>query len=139
MRLPRELTSYPKAVSRHSWPRPLEVASSFRIARTSASVSCPKEVLASMPPDGVYVVVAEYTDPPPKGIPSPKGLGRRPDLSHLDIRPAEVECWDNGLSGAAEFLDHGRAFRVEVLLGARVTAARRQKALDALASLRLGA
>jgi hypothetical protein len=138
MRLPRELTSYPKAVSRRSWPKPIEVVSSFPIARTSANVSCPKEVLASMPPDGVYVAVSEYTDPPPRGIPRPTDLGPRPDLRHLDIRPAEVECWDDGLSGATRFLDHGRAFRVEVLLGARVSAARRQKVLDALASLRFG-
>ena len=138
MSLPRELASQPKAVSRHSWPRPLEVASSFRIVHTSANVSCPTEVLASMPPDGVYVVVAEYTNPPPKGIPAPTGLGPRPDLRHLDLRPAEVECWDSGKSGAADFIDHGRAYRVEVLLGARVSAARRQKALDALATLRLG-
>jgi hypothetical protein len=94
-------------------------------------------VIASMPPDGVYAVVAEYTDPPPKGIPRLTGLGPRPDFRHLNIRPAEVECWDNGLSGAADFRDHGRAYRVEVLLGARVSAARRRRVLDSLNTLRL--
>jgi hypothetical protein len=134
--LPRELKPAPKAVSPRSWPRPVKVYASFPIDHTSANVSCPLHVLESMPPDGVYVAVSEYRNPP-KGIPPESGLGPRPDLSKLDIRDEEVECW-NGPGGFAKFREHGRGYRVEVLLGRKVTAAKRRRVLDALGRLRLG-
>jgi hypothetical protein len=123
--------------SNRIWPEPLKVLSSFAIARVPVNAACPKSVLERMPPDGVYVLVSEYTQPRPKGFPSTRKLGPRPDLRKLDLRPAEVECWDNGLSGQTDFAEHGRGFHVEVLLGARVTAAQRREALDALASLKI--
>jgi hypothetical protein len=124
-------------VTKPNWPKPLTVASTFRIRRASANASCPKNVLSSMPPHGIYILVAEYTKPRPRGIPAGLPPGPRGDLRHLDIRPSEVECWDGGLSGAKDFTEHGRSFRVEVLLGPRVTAAERRRALNALASLRV--
>ena len=121
-----------------AWPRPVTALSSFRIRRLPANAACPRSVLAEMPPDGVYVLVSEYTNPRPKGFPPHGKLGPRPDLGKLDLRPAEVECWDEGLSGQADFAEHGRGFHVEVLLGAKVTSEQRRRALAALASLRLG-
>jgi hypothetical protein len=125
-------------VAIRNWPVPLKVVSSFRIARASSSAACPRNVIASMPPNGVYILVAEYTKPRPRGIPAGLPPGPRGDLSKLDIRPAEVECWQ-GLSGAKDFKYHGRAYRVEVLLGKRVTAAQRRRALQVLGSLKLPA
>ena len=123
--------------SKRIWPAPVKVLSSFRIARVPANAACPYEVLAKMPPDGVYVLVSEYTKPRPAGFPPTRKLGPRPDLRKLQLRPAEVECWDEGLSGSADFSEHGRGFHVEVLLGAKVSKAQRQRALDALASLKI--
>jgi hypothetical protein len=114
---------------------PIRVLASFPLPRLSANLACPKEVLASMPPHGVYILVAEFTKPEPAGFPPPPPIAARGDLAHLDLRPAEVECWDGGLSGAARFTDHGRAFYAEVLLGPKVTAAERRRALASLASL----
>lgn len=138
LRVPPGLTVSKKAEKSPGWPRPLKVAASFPIAHTPANASCPTDVIRSMPDDGIYVLVAEYTEPPPKGVPRPTGLGPRPDLRELDIRPSEVECYEEGLSGVARFTEHGRAFRVQVLLGRKVSAARRRQVLDALATLRFG-
>jgi hypothetical protein len=117
------------------WPRALKVAASFPIARVPANAACPRTLLDAMPADGIYVLVAEYTKPRPPGFPAPRKFGPRPDLSKLDVRPSEIECWD-GLGGATEFTENGRSFRVQILFGAQVTAAKRQEALDALNTLR---
>jgi hypothetical protein len=113
------------------------MAASFPIHRASGNVSCPANVIESMPPDGVYLVVAEFTKPRPPGIPPQRALPPRGDLRQLDLRPSEVECWDGGPSGAKDFTENGRSFRVEVLLGSRVSAERRRRALESLASLRI--
>ena len=123
--------------SKRIWPAPVKVLSSFRIARVPENAACPYEVLKAMPPDGIYVLVSEYTKPRPTGFPPIRKLGPRPDLRKLDLRPAEVECWDEGLSGSADFAERGRSFHVEVLLGAKVTKAQRERALNALASLKI--
>jgi hypothetical protein len=122
------------------WPVPLRATASFRLPPLHANASCSKAVIDALraSPHGVYMLIAEYTKPQPHGFPSPPPIGPRPNLAHLDLRPAEVECWDDGLSGAARFTDHGRAFYAELLLGRDVTAAERRKALRALASLRVG-
>jgi hypothetical protein len=135
MRVPRGFTPTRKVGSAQSWPVPLHVLASFPIRRGAANAACPRPVLESMPPDGIYMLVAEYTKPPPPGFPAGTPIGARGDLAHLDLRPAEVECWDAGLSGTARFRDHGRDFYVEVLLGPKVTASQRRRALQALASL----
>jgi hypothetical protein len=128
------------ATHARTWPVPLKVAASFRLPRLSGNAACSRAVIDALTrtPHGVYVLVAEYTKPQPAGFPSPPPLRPRGDLAHLDLRPAEIECWDGGLSGAARFTDHGRAFYVEVLLGHDVTAAERRRALHTLASLRVG-
>jgi len=136
IRLPRHWAASHGVVSPKTWPRPLAVAASFPIHHLGANAACSKEVLASIPPDGVFILVSEYTKPAPPGYPPITAFGRRGDLRHLDIRPSEVECWE-GLSGAAHFVDHGRDFYVEVLLGKRITAAQRRHALEALATLRV--
>jgi hypothetical protein len=136
MRLPPGLAVARKASSGRSWPVPRAVVASFPIHRASANALCPASVIASMPPDGVYIVVAEYTKPPPPGIPPGNPPGPRGDLTHLNIRPSEVECW-NGPGGSVSFREHGRDYHVELLLGRRVTAAQRRRALAALASLRV--
>jgi hypothetical protein len=119
------------------WPQPIKALSSFAIAQLPENATCPRAVLDKMPPDGIYVLVSEYTRPRPKGFPPARKLGPRPDLRKLELRPAEVECWDHGLSGQADFAEHGRGFHVEVLLGAKVTPAQRREALSALASLKI--
>jgi len=124
-------------VASHIWPRALKVVASFPIKLLPANAACPQALLDAMPPDGIYVLVAEYTKPRPPGFPPPRKFGPRPDLSQLDIRPAEVECWD-GLGGATEFTEHGRSFRVQVLLGPKVTDAQRRQALETLNSLKIG-
>jgi hypothetical protein len=134
--VPRGWSVAKKPVSIKNWPVPLQVISSFRILRASANASCPKNVIASMPPNGVYILVAQYTSPRPRGIPRGLPLGPRGDLSKLDIRPSEVECWE-GLSGAKDFKDHGRSYRVEVLFGLHVTRAQRRRAREVLGSLKL--
>lgn len=122
------------------WPVPLRATATFRLPPIHANASCSKAVIDALraSPHGVYMLIAEYTKPQPHGFPSPPPIGPRPNLAHLDLRPAEVECWDDGLSGAARFTDHGRAFYAEMLLGRDVTAGERRKALRALASLRVG-
>ena len=124
-------------VASHIWPRPVKVVASFPIQTLPANAACPYRILDSMPPDGIYVLVAEYTNPRPPGFPPGRKLGPRPDLTKLDIRPAEVECWE-GLGGATEFTENGRSFRVQVLLGPKVTAAERRQALATLASVKFG-
>lgn len=125
-----------KRVSKAGWPKPLQVAASFPIHRLPANTSCPRAVMKRIPPDGVYMFVAEYTRPRPRGIPPGFPLGPRPDLRNIQIADEEVECWD-GPGGSADFKEHGRAFRVEVLFGRRTTAAQRRRALDTLATLRV--
>ena len=125
-----------KRVSRRGWPKPVHVAASFPIHRLPANTSCPHSILERIPADGVYMFVAEYTSPRPRGIPPGRPLGPRPDLRNLPIADEEVECWD-GPGGSADFKEKGRAFRVEVLFGRRTTATQRQRALDALATLRV--
>jgi hypothetical protein len=137
LRLPRDWHVARHPVTRRNWPVPLKVAASFPIHRGSPSASCPVNVIRSMPPDGVYLMVAEFTRDRPSGIPPRGSLPPRGDLSRLDIRPSEVECWEHGLSGAKDFTENGRSFRVEILLGSRVSAERRRQALEALGSLRL--
>jgi hypothetical protein len=116
---------------------PLKVAASFPIHHASPNASCPVNVIRSFPPDGVYLMIAEFTKPRPPGIPPRGQLPPRGDLRQLDIRPSEVECFENGLSGAKDFTEDGRSFRVEILLGRQVSAERRRQALEALASLRI--
>ena len=135
--VPRGWTQSHRIGSRRSWPVPLRVIASFPIEGRSSNAACPKAVLDAMPPDGVYILVAEYTKPRPRGIPASLPIRPRGDLDHLDIRPSEVECWE-GPSGAARFADHGRDFYVEVLLGVRAGAKQRRRALDTLASLDVG-
>ncbi|MEA2349754.1 MAG: hypothetical protein QOG86_695 [Thermoleophilaceae bacterium] len=139
IRVPRGFHVSRHPVTRSNWPAPLTVATSFPVHRASANALCPTKVLESFPPDGVYMLVAEFTKPRPKGIPPRRPLPPRGDLRHLDIRPSEVECWDGGPSGAKDFTENGRSFRVELLLGSRVSAARRRAALEALGSLRIPA
>jgi hypothetical protein len=129
----------PKAHAR-VWPVPLRAVATFDLPPLPANASCSKAVIDALraSPHGVYMLIAEYTKPQPAGFPSPPPIGPRGDLRHLDLRPAEVECWDDGLSGAARFTDHGRAFYAEVLLGRDVTAAERRQALRTLASLHVG-
>jgi hypothetical protein len=124
-------------VTRRNWPVPLKVAASFPIHRASPNASCPVNVIRSFPPDGVYLMIAEFTGPRPRGIPPRGQLPPRGDLRHLDIRESEVECFENGLSGAKDFTENGRSFRVEILLGRGVSAERRRQALEALGSLRI--
>lgn len=137
LQVPRGFHVAKKPVTRRNWPVPLKVAASFPIRRGSPNASCPRNVLRSFPPDGVYVLVAEFTRRRPPGIPPRGQLPPRGDLSRLDLRPAEVECWNDGPSGAKDFTENGRSYRVEVLLGPRVSAARRRAALDALGRMRL--
>jgi hypothetical protein len=137
VRIPRGWHVSANPVRGRHWPVPLKVAASFPIRRGSGNASCPARVLESMPPDGVYLMVAEFTKSRPKGVPPRGPLPPRGDLRHLDLRRAEVECWDGGLSGAKDFTENGRSYRVEVLLGSRVSPGRRRRALEALASLRL--
>jgi hypothetical protein len=89
-----------------------------------------------MPADGVYMVVSEYTQPPPPGIPKGLPVGPRGDLRRMNIRPEEVECWD-GLGGFARFREHGRSFYVEALFGRKVTPERRRRALAVLAGVKV--
>jgi hypothetical protein len=137
IQLPRGWHSPARPASRRNWPVPLKIAASFPIHRVSGSASCPYKIIRSMPLDGVYVLVAEFTKSRPRGVPPRGQLPPRGDLRHLDIRPSEVECFENGLSGAKDFTEDGRSFRVEILLGRRVSAERRRQALEALASLRI--
>jgi hypothetical protein len=122
------------------WPVPLSAVATFNLPPLPANASCSKSVIDALraSPHGIYMLIAEYTKPQPAGFPSPPPIGPRTDLRHLDLRPAEVECWDDGLSGAARFTDRGRAFYAEMLLGRDVTKAERRRALNALASLRVG-
>lgn len=138
--VPRRWDAVRPVMHARTWPVPLRAIAPFKLARVTGNASCSKAVIGELErrPHAVYILVAEYTKPQPKGFPSPPPLGPRPDLAHLDLRPAEVECWDGGLSGAARFRDHGRGFYVEVLLGHDVTAAERRRALHALASMRIG-
>jgi hypothetical protein len=140
VRVPRGWHAVQPTTRATTWPVPLRATASFGLARVTGNAACSKAVIRALRarPHGVYILVSEYTKPQPAGFPSPPPLRPRGDLSHLDLRPAEVECWDYGLSGAARFRDHGRAFYVEVLLGRDVTAAERRRALQALASLRVG-
>ena len=126
-----------RPVTRRNWPVPLKVAASFPIHHASPNASCPVNVIRSFPPDGGYLMIAEFKGPRPPGIPPRGQLPPRGDLRHLDIRPSEVECFENGLSGAKDFTEDGRSFRVEILLGRQVSAERRRQALEALASLRI--
>jgi hypothetical protein len=137
IRVPRGWQVPARSVRRRNWPVPLKIAASFPIHHVSGNASCPYNVLRRMPPDGVYILVAEFTTDRPAGVPPRGQLPPRGDLGRLDLRPAEVECWDHGLSGAKDFTENGRSFRVEILLGARVSAERRRRALEALASLRI--
>jgi hypothetical protein len=137
VRVPRDWHVKKHPVTRRNWPVPLKVAASFPIHRASPNASCPVNVIRSFPPDGVYLMIAEFTKPRPPGIPPRGELPPRGDLRHLDIRPSEVECFENGLSGAKDFTEDGRSFRVEILLGRQVSAERRRQALEALASLRI--
>jgi hypothetical protein len=137
LRVPSGWSQPKPPVASHIWPRPLKVVASFPIQTLPANAACPYRILESMPPDGIYVLVAEYTTPRPPGFPPGKKLGPRPDLTQLDIRPAEVECWE-GLGGATEFTENGRSFRVQVLLGPKVTQAERRQALETLASVKFG-
>jgi hypothetical protein len=137
IRLPRGWHAVAKPVTRRNWPVPLKVAASFPVRRGSPNASCPSNVLRSFPPDGVYLMFAEFTKARPPGVPARGPLPPRGDLRKLDVRPSEVECWEKGLSGAKDFGESGRSFRVEILLGPRVSAARRRQALEALASFRV--
>jgi hypothetical protein len=137
VRVPRDWHVKKHPITRRNWPVPLKVAASFPIHRASPNASCPVNVIRSFPPDGVYLMIAEFTKPRPPGIPPRGELPPRGDLRHLDIRPSEVECFENGLSGAKDFTEDGRSFRVEILLGRQVSAERRRQALEALASLRI--
>lgn len=137
IRVPRDWHSPAKPVKRRNWPVPLTISASFPIHRISGNASCPYNVIRSFPPDGVYLLVAEFTKKRPPGVPPRGSLPPRGDLRHLDIRPSEVECFEDGLSGAKDFTENGRSFRVEILLGRRVSAERRRAALQALASLRI--
>ena len=134
--LPRHWVVSRKAISPKTWPRPLAVAASFPVHHLGANAACSKDVLASITPHGVFILVSEYTKPPPPGYPPLTPFGTRGDLTHLNIRPSEVECWE-GLGGTAHFVERGRAFFVEVLLGRRVTPAERRRALASLASFRV--
>lgn len=134
--LPSGFGQRPKPAKPKTYPVPLAVVSTFPIRRASANTACPAGVLAKMPADGVYMVVAEYTQPPPPGIPKSLPAGPRGDLRKLNIRNEEVECW-GGLGGFARFREHGRSFYVEVLLGRGVSAERRRRALDALNRVRV--
>jgi hypothetical protein len=136
IRLPRGYLAARRPAKAGDWPVPRTVVSSFPVRRTSGNALCPPDVIASMPPDGIYIVVAEYTKPRPRDIPAGTRPGPRGDLRHLNIRPSEVECWE-GPGGSASFTERGRAFHVELLLGKRVSAAQRRRALEALASLRV--
>jgi hypothetical protein len=137
MRVPSGWHAPAKPITRRNWPVPLKVTASFPIHRIAGNASCPRNVIRSFPPDGVYLLVAEFTKDRPPGVPPRGQLPPRGDLSRLDIRPSEVECFEEGLSGAKDFTENGRSFRVEILLGRRVSAARRRAALEALGSLRL--
>jgi len=134
--VPRHWAVSRKAISPRTWPRPLAVAASFPIHHLGANAACSKDVLASIPPHGSFILVSEYTKPRPPGYPPLTPFGTRGDLARLNIRPSEVECWE-GLGGTAHFMDHGRAFFVEVLLGKRVTPAERRRALASLATFRV--
>jgi hypothetical protein len=136
IQVPRHWVVSHKAISPQTWPRPLAVAASFPVHHLGANAACSHEVLSSMTPHGVFILVSEYTQPPPPGYPALTPFGTRSDLSHMNIRLSEVECWE-GLSGTAHFKDHGRLFFVEVLFGTRTTAAERRRALDYLATFRV--
>jgi hypothetical protein len=134
--VPRRWVVSRRAISRRTWPRPLAVAATFPVHHLGANAACSHQVLSSIPPHGIFILVSEYTQPPPPGYPPLTPFGTRGDLTHMNIRPSEVECWD-GLGGTAHFMDHGRAFFVEVLLGNRVTPAERRRALAYLATFRV--
>ena len=131
--VPRRWVVSRKAVSPRTWPRPLAVAASFPVHHLGPNAACSHVVLSSITPHGVFILVSEYTKPAPPGYPPLTPFGTRGDLTHMNIRESEVECWE-GLGGTAHFMDHGRAFFVEVLFGTRTTAAERRRALAYLAT-----
>lgn len=134
--LPRGVRPAPKPKRAASYPVPVKVAASFPVRRTSANALCPRSVLDRMPPDGVYLVVAEYTQPRPRGIPPGVPVHGRQDLERIQVADEQVECWE-GPGAYARFSDRGRSFYVEALFGRDVSAARQGAALEALKRVRV--
>jgi hypothetical protein len=135
--LPRGVEPAPRPKHAASYPVPVRLAASFPIHRASANALCPPQaVLERMPRDGIYVVVAEYTRPRPRGIPAGVPIHGRDSLERIQVADEQVECWE-GPGAYARFRDNGRSFYVEALFGRDVSIARQRATLDALKRVRV--